>query len=120
MRGWPRACRPAGACASWKSAPARGHQPLRAAAAGRGSGGLRVHRRIALFLARARGKFAAWPGMDYRLLDIERDPAEQGIEPGSVDLVIAANVLHATRDLSETLAHVRRMLRPGGTWRCWR
>ncbi|WP_233560151.1 type I polyketide synthase [Teichococcus wenyumeiae] len=67
-----------------------------------------------LFLARARGKFAAWPGMDYRLLDIERDPAEQGIEPGSVDLVIAANVLHATRDLSETLAHVRRMLRPGG------
>lgn len=67
-----------------------------------------------LFLARARDKFAARPGMEYRLLDIERDPAEQGIEPGSVDLVIAANVLHATRDLAETVFHVRRMLRPGG------
>lgn len=66
-----------------------------------------------LFLARARQSFPDYPFVDYRLLDIERDPAAQGIE-GGYDIVIAANVLHATRDIGETLANVRRLLRPGG------
>jgi predicted TPR repeat methyltransferase len=30
------------------------------------------------------------------------------------DLIVAANVLHATRNLEETLAHVRELLQPGG------
>jgi acyl transferase domain-containing protein len=66
-----------------------------------------------LFLARAEERLNA-PGMDYRALDIERDPVAQGFAAGGFDLVIAANVLHATRDLSETLANVRRLVRPGG------
>ncbi len=55
-------------------------------------------------------------GMDLRLrpLDIERDPADQGLALHGYDLVIAANVLHATRDLGETLAHCRRLLAPSG------
>ncbi|KAL3475924.1 hypothetical protein BJX99DRAFT_259001 [Aspergillus californicus] len=52
--------------------------------------------------------------MSYRILDIEQDPLEQGFQPGSFDLVIAANVLHATRDLQHTLSNTRRLLKPGG------
>ena len=55
-------------------------------------------------------------GADLRFLalDIERDPADQGFVPQGYDLVIAANVLHATRDLGETLTHCRRLLAPSG------
>ncbi len=67
-----------------------------------------------VFLSRARVKFANSPSMSYRLLDIENDPTQQGFEPGSYDIVIAANVLHATADLRRTLAHIRAMLAPGG------
>ncbi len=48
------------------------------------------------------------------MLDIERDPAEQGFEGRRYDLVVAANVLHATRDLRQTLSHARQLLAPGG------
>ncbi|MGB8479151.1 MAG: type I polyketide synthase [Acidobacteriaceae bacterium] len=67
-----------------------------------------------VFLSRARAKFANAPAMSYRLLDIENDPLQQGFEPGCYDIVIAANVLHATADLRRTLAHIRAMLAPGG------
>ena len=53
-------------------------------------------------------------GITYRVLDIEADPAAQGFDPHGYDLVIAANVLHATRDLCKTLAHCRELLAPGG------
>jgi acyl transferase domain-containing protein/acyl-CoA synthetase (AMP-forming)/AMP-acid ligase II/NAD(P)-dependent dehydrogenase (short-subunit alcohol dehydrogenase family)/phospholipid N-methyltransferase/aryl carrier-like protein len=66
-----------------------------------------------MFLARAREKFADFHFIDYHLLNIERDPAAQGVD-GPFDLVIAANVLHATRHIGETLAHARQLLRPGG------
>ena len=52
--------------------------------------------------------------MEYRALDIERDPAEQGFEFHRADLVLAANVLHATRDLGESLSHCRRLLAESG------
>ena len=63
---------------------------------------------------RAAQKFAAWPFVECRTLDIERDPAAQGFDAHAFDLVIAANVLHATRELGETLRHVRQLLAPGG------
>ena len=53
-------------------------------------------------------------GMSYRVLDIERDPEEQGFAAHRHDLVVAANVLHATRDLRESLVHCRRLLAPSG------
>ncbi len=52
--------------------------------------------------------------IEYKSLDIERDPASQGFNLHGYDLVIAANVLHATRDLSSTLAHCRDLLAPSG------
>ena len=67
------------------------------------------------FFAEAESRFAASGApIDYRALDIETDPAAQGFDPHGYDLVIAANVLHTTRDLGETLAHCRSLLAPRG------
>ena len=49
-----------------------------------------------------------------RVLDIERDPAEQGFHDHGADVVLAAGGLHATRDLGKVLAHCRRLLAPEG------
>lgn len=72
----------------------------------------------ALFTAKARQRFADYPFMHYRVLDVEAPPDDQGFVAASYDLIIAANVLHATRDLRQTLAHVRGLLRPGGALVC--
>ncbi|KAJ0380235.1 hypothetical protein COL26b_001347 [Colletotrichum chrysophilum] len=52
--------------------------------------------------------------MDFRKLDITRNPAEQGFTPHSYDLVIASSVLHATPRLVDTMTNVRSLLKPGG------
>ncbi|MFH9089270.1 SDR family NAD(P)-dependent oxidoreductase [Streptomyces sp. NPDC017673] len=54
------------------------------------------------------------PYLDYALFDAERPVADQGIVPGSYDLVVAANVLHATRDTRNTLRNAKAALREGG------
>ena len=67
------------------------------------------------FFAEAEARFSTGhTSVDYRVLDIEKDPMEQGFEAHGYDLVIAANVLHATRHLDETLAHCRALLAPSG------
>jgi acyl transferase domain-containing protein/acyl carrier protein len=67
-----------------------------------------------LLLARARENFKAYPFVEFETLDIEKDPEGQGIAGRHFDIVIAANVLHATRDLNETVGHVRKLMAPGG------
>ena len=67
-----------------------------------------------MFLHRAEERFRAHDFVDYRILDAERPAEEQGFDAGSFDVIVAANVLHATRDLRRTLEHVRRLLAPGG------
>ncbi|MDM0053601.1 type I polyketide synthase [Variovorax sp. J22R115] len=66
------------------------------------------------FMTAARAQFADRAFMRFKAFDIERDPAEQGFadEP-AFDLIVAANVLHATRDLSVALRHARRLAAPG-------
>lgn len=66
------------------------------------------------FFEQARERFAGAGAVEYRVLDIEVDAAAQGFEPHSYDVVVAAWVLHATRDLAATVANVRGLLRPGG------
>ncbi len=67
------------------------------------------------FFAEAEARFGgAETSIDYRVLDIEHDPVEQGFEHHNYDLVIASNVLHATRYLNETLDHCRSLLAPSG------
>lgn len=50
----------------------------------------------------------------YEVLDIDADPVKQDFAMHSYDMVIANNVLHATRSLSQTLQHARKLLKPGG------
>ncbi len=52
--------------------------------------------------------------LSYEVLDIESTPSAQGFDEHSYDLVIAANVLHATADLQQSLGHARSLLREGG------
>ncbi|KAL8717594.1 MAG: hypothetical protein Q9225_005174 [Loekoesia sp. 1 TL-2023] len=50
----------------------------------------------------------------FKTFNVERDPVTQGFEAASYDLVIASNVLHATRKIDETLANIQKVLKPGG------
>jgi acyl transferase domain-containing protein len=66
------------------------------------------------FTAAARRQFGHQRFIHYRLLDIERSPAAQGFAgEAPFDLIVAANVLHATRDLRQSLAHIRSLASPG-------
>ncbi len=62
-----------------------------------------------LFLEQAKEKFAAYPFVRYQLLDIEQTPPSE-----SYDIIVAANVLHATTDLRQTLSHVKGLLAASG------
>ena len=67
-----------------------------------------------LFLTRARDEFREYPFASFELLDIEKPPVAQGFSEQSFDVIIAANALHATRDLRETLGNAASLLAPGG------
>lgn len=67
------------------------------------------------FFEQARESFKDNLGsMDFRVLNVENDPLEQGFEAEKYDLVVAANVLHATKRIDASLSNVRRLLKPGG------
>lgn len=52
--------------------------------------------------------------LEWKRLDMEISPEEQGFELGSYDLVIAANVLHATREINVALRNMRSLLKSSG------
>ncbi len=64
------------------------------------------------FFAEAEARFG--DAIQYRVLDIEKDPVAQGFDFHGYDLLIASNVLHATRYLQDTLAYCRDLLAPSG------
>ena len=67
------------------------------------------------FFAEAEERFGDGDGcIEYLTLDIENDPIAQGFDAHGYDIVLASNVLHATRYLEETLAHCRELLAPSG------
>ncbi|KAH8883107.1 putative polyketide synthase [Thozetella sp. PMI_491] len=67
------------------------------------------------FFEGAREKLTQWADLvTYAKLDIEADPTEQGFEAGAYDVILAANVLHATKSMKNTMTNVRKLLRPGG------
>lgn len=68
-----------------------------------------------VFLNHAERLFGAEnPSLTCEILDIERPVADQGLTLGGYDVVVAANVLHATRDIRHTLRNAKALLRPGG------
>ncbi|KAJ5951279.1 uncharacterized protein N7479_009692 [Penicillium vulpinum] len=52
--------------------------------------------------------------MIFKTFNTEFPPSEQGFTEGQYDVVIAANVLHISADMEQTMANVRRLLKPGG------
>lgn len=67
-----------------------------------------------MLLTRARERFAAYPFLDYARFDLDADPAAQGYAPGTFDLIVSANAVHASRNLPVALARLRRLLASGG------
>ena len=67
------------------------------------------------FFEAAQEKFPAWKNLvRYKKLNIEQDPLDQGFEEGSYDLIVACQVLHATKSMHNTMERVRKLLKPGG------
>jgi microcystin synthetase protein McyG len=67
-----------------------------------------------LFLTRAAEQFKQYPFVRYSILDVGRDPSAQGFQSAQYDVVIAANVLHATADLRRSTQHAQSLLAGGG------
>ncbi|MCK8516800.1 SDR family NAD(P)-dependent oxidoreductase [Methylonatrum kenyense] len=110
-----------------RSAPA--DRPVRLLEIGGGTGGTTAHVLPALpagrfsylftdigalFVSRAAEEFGHHQGTDFRVFDLDKDPEVQGIPTGGHDVVLASNVLHATRDIRASLRRVRELLAPGG------
>ena len=67
------------------------------------------------FFEKARRNFSAWESfLQYKTLNIEDDPQAQGFESEGFDLIVAANVLHATASMESTMQNVNSLLKPGG------
>ncbi|KAL8784315.1 MAG: hypothetical protein Q9195_009094 [Heterodermia aff. obscurata] len=67
------------------------------------------------FFEKARRNFSAWESfLQFKTLDIEDDPQAQGFESEGFDLIVAANVLHATAKMESTMKNVHNLLKPGG------
>ena len=105
----------------------RGQTPFRMLEAGAGTGG--TTSRVAdffpsdgeywftdlsdAFLARARRKFGSNAAFRFAKFNLDLPvPAEFPV--GTFDVVLAANVVHATRDVGATLDRLRDLLKPGG------
>ena len=69
----------------------------------------------ALFTGRASEKFAAYDFLQYRQFDLQKSAAEQGFAAASYDLIVAANVIHATQHIGHALDNLRPLLKPGGS-----
>lgn len=67
-----------------------------------------------LFGVQAKEKLSAYDFIEYRTLDIEQSLTAQQFDGVQYDLILAANVLHATSDLTQTLGHVAELMAPSG------
>ncbi len=66
------------------------------------------------FFDKAQERFAGRPNMEYRTLDFNKDPIEQGFEKESYDLIVAANCVHVTPSLRSALENLRYLLKTDG------
>lgn len=70
------------------------------------------------FFEAARAEFAGqsrFLEMRFDRCDIEQDPAAQGFDLESYDVIVACQVLHATKSMDRTMAHVRKLMKPGAS-----
>lgn len=69
----------------------------------------------AAFFPSAEKKFEKYAkSLVFKKFNLEEDPLAQGFYPDYYDIVVACEVLHATRDIKEALRNIRPLLKPGG------
>ncbi|MBS1551819.1 MAG: SDR family NAD(P)-dependent oxidoreductase, partial [Bacteroidetes bacterium] len=66
------------------------------------------------FFVKAKDKFRNYDFIEYRILNIEKDVVSQEFDENGFDIVIASNVIHATKDLKITTDNILKLLAPGG------
>ncbi|KAB7846951.1 type I polyketide synthase [Streptomyces mobaraensis] len=66
------------------------------------------------FLTRAEHRFAAYDFLTFRTLDLDADPAAQGLPEGGFDVVVAANALHTARSVEAAVRNVAALAAPNG------
>lgn len=67
------------------------------------------------FFPTANQKLAAFPEVEYKVLDLEKSGIDQGFEPEAYDFIVGTNVLHAVADVRATLKMLHELLVPNGT-----
>ncbi|MEO5715206.1 MAG: SDR family NAD(P)-dependent oxidoreductase [Luteolibacter sp.] len=67
------------------------------------------------FFTAANQKLAAFPEVEYKVLNLEKPFADQDFAAGSYDFIVGTNVLHAVADVRVTLKMLNDLLAPGGT-----
>ncbi|SFQ00002.1 Acyl transferase domain-containing protein [Amycolatopsis arida] len=63
---------------------------------------------------RARKRLERYDFVDFAVLDLDRDPADQGFPDATFDVIVASNTLHGTVDLERSVRSVSRLLTDGG------
>ncbi|KAF7195137.1 Highly reducing polyketide synthase PKS2 [Pseudocercospora fuligena] len=67
------------------------------------------------FFENARERFIRWSRqLQFAKLNVCEDPTSQGFQAASYDLIVAANILHATPNIGITLKNIYSLLKPGG------
>ncbi len=67
-----------------------------------------------IFTAKGQERFSGFPFVEYRTLDISRDPLQQGFGEGEFDIVVCSNILHATPDITQSVKNIRMLLASRG------
>ncbi|MDJ0598495.1 MAG: aminotransferase class III-fold pyridoxal phosphate-dependent enzyme [Crocosphaera sp.] len=67
-----------------------------------------------LFINRAKQVFHHYSCLHYGSLDIEQEPHSQDLGRKTYHIIIAANVIHSTANLIQSLKHIHQLLMPGG------
>ncbi|KAL7953011.1 putative polyketide synthase [Trichoderma compactum] len=52
--------------------------------------------------------------LEFKCLDIEQSPAQQGFELNSFDIIVTSNALHTARSIEHTLNNLNSLLKPDG------
>jgi pyochelin synthetase len=66
------------------------------------------------FVGLTEARFAGHDGIRFGTYDLDEDYRAQGLAPGSFDVIVAGDVLHAIADVDRTLGRLRELLAPGG------
>lgn len=67
------------------------------------------------FFINASKKFEEYKDcMKFQVFNVEEDAKTQGFSPHYFDIVLAADVIHATKSLADSISNIRQLLRPGG------